>query len=151
MLLRAQARRQGKNAEPIERPAQWRTLEHIVTTTKKTINAKIETARQAEEAGLADEEWELTEEEKEQLDGSLEDTFRTGATPLLDALLPEKDWPEEELLDMYRGEVDRRLGNIGAQAVTDDVDDQFYEHVERSFQRGRSEAQCAGLWLTRLS
>lgn len=108
------------------------------------------------EPAVAEEEvWEpaeeLTEEELERLDREMEETYRTGATPLLDALVPAKDWHEEELLEIYRLEVERRLRLKSLVPAEGDEEDAFWLHVERSFKRGQPEAQCARDWLVRES
>jgi hypothetical protein len=87
-----------------------------------------------------------TEEEIARLDRQMEETYRTGVTPLLDAILPDADWHKAEMLELFYTEVVRRLGSDGA------VDeDGFFEPVERCFQRARSEEQCIAEWRTRLS
>lgn len=89
-------------------------------------------------------ERELTEEEIARLDRQMEETYRTGATPVADSIAV--DPIEEDLLEMFHNEVVRRLGN-----EVDPFDDDLFKHIERSFKRGRSEDQCLAEWRTRLS
>lgn len=97
-----------------------------------------------------EEGWELTEEELERLDREMGETYRTGATPLLDSLLPGKDWHEESLLEVFHLEVERQLlRKDGARAEAHR--EEFMHHVERSFKRGHPEEQCAREWLLRVS
>ena len=76
----------------------------------------------------------------------MEETYLTGATPILDALVPSMDGHDENLLEMFHNEVVRRLGN-----GVDPFDDDVGKHVERSFKRRHSEDQCVAAWRTRLS
>lgn len=102
-----------------------------------------------------DEDWEpaeeMTEEEVERIERQIEETLRTGASPLLDALLPGKDWHEEELLEIYRLEVERRLRLKSLVPTDGDEADAFWRHVERLFRRGQPEEQCVRDWLVRES
>lgn len=89
---------------------------------------------------------ELSDEELARLDQEMEETYLTGATPILDALVPDMDRHDENLLETFHNEVVRRLGN-----EVDLFDDDLFKHVEQSFKRGRSEDQCVAEWRTRLS
>jgi hypothetical protein len=69
----------------------------------------------------------------------------------MDALLADKDWSEEELFDIYRNEVERRLIKAGHRPAESRESGAFFDHVQRCFQGGNAEAQCAKGWLARLS
>lgn len=88
---------------------------------------------------------DLTEEELARLDRQMEETYRTGATPFMDALSSGKE-SFEDLQEIFLHEVVRRLG-----AEVELFDDNLFEHIERGFKRGRSAEQCVAEWRTRLS
>jgi len=86
--------------------------------------------------------FELTTADIERLDREEEVAYKTSETPLVDLLMPNHDWEEEALMDLYRQEVERIVGS------TTQIDDwdAFFDHFESCFRRGISERECVMRW-----